>query len=418
VWDAIAYDPELGMIYFGTGNGVAWNRDIRSPGGGDNLYLSSIIALDAGTGEQKWYYQTTPGDNWDFDSASHLILADLKIHGKDRKVVMQAPKNGYFYVLDRKTGELLSATKFADNVTWAKGVDLKTGRPIEVEGQRYEKEMAVVAPSAFGAHNWQPMSFSPKTGLVYIPAQEVPGAYERDPKFKIEEGGVNTGIRWERFRDLNRTLVTGQLLAWDPVRQKEAWRVPYRVGWNGGTLATAGNLVFQGTSDGRFVAYSAREGKKLWEIVTGTGVIAGPMSYEIDGVQYVSVSAGWGGTFAQIGGDASTAGGTEPHGKVLTFALASRVGPPPPADPELAEGERLFHHYCTYCHGVRAISGTAVPDLRHSSEDVQKMFGQIVKNGIPATGMAGFGKWIGDAEIRKIQSYVRARAKEDVVRER
>lgn len=414
-WDAIVYDAELETIYFGTGNGVAWNRDIRSPGGGDNLYLSSIVALDAATGEQKWYYQTTPGDNWDFDSASHLILADLKIGGKERKVLMQAPKNGFFYVLDRKTGELLSAAQFADTVTWAKKVDLKTGRPVEVEGQRYDKGMAIVAPSAFGAHNWQPMSFSPKTGLVYIPAQEVPGAYERDPNFKIEEGFFNTGLRMERFKDLNRTIVRGHLLAWDPVKGKEAWRVPYQLAWNGGTLASAGNLVFQGTSDGRFVAYSADHGKKLWETVTGTGIIAGPMSYEVDGVQYVSVSAGWGGTFALAGGDASRAGGTEPNGKVLTFALASKVGPPLPQDPELAEGERLYHHYCVVCHGARAISGTSVPDLRHSTEDVQKIFGQTVKDGRPGTGMAGFGKWIGDAEIGKIQNYLRARAKEDVV---
>ncbi|HSD10302.1 MAG TPA: c-type cytochrome, partial [Candidatus Binatia bacterium] len=184
------------------------------------------------------------------------------------------------------------------------------------------------------------------------------------------------------------------------------------------TLASSGNLVFQGTSDGRFVAYSADRGENLWETVTGTGIIAGPMSYEVDGVQYVSVSAGWGGTFALAGGDASTAGGTEPNGKVLTFALASKVGPPLPQDPELAEGERLYHHYCVVCHGARAISGTSVPDLRHSNEDVQKVFAQTVKDGRPGTGMAGFGKWIGDAEIDKIQNYVRARAKEDVVRVR
>jgi quinohemoprotein ethanol dehydrogenase len=174
--------------------------------------------------------------------------------------------------------------------------------------------------------------------------------------------------------------------------------------------------VFQGTSDGRFVAYSADRGKKLWEIVSGTGIIAGPMSYEVDGVQYVSVSAGWGGTFALAGGNASTAGGTEPNGKVLTFALASKVGPPPPQDPELAESERLYHHYCVVCHGAGAISGTSVPDLRHSNEDVQKIFGQIVKDGRPGTGMAGFGKWIGDAEIGKIQNYIRGRAQEEVVR--
>ncbi len=409
-WDSIVYDPDLKMIYAGTGNGVAWNREDRSPGGGDNLYLSSIIALDAETGEMKWHYQTTPGDSWDFDSCQHLILADLDVKGKKRQVIMQAPKNGFFYVLDRKTGELLSAEKFADKVTWAKKVDLKTGRPIENAGQRYEKESSIVQPTPFGAHNWHPMSFSPKTGLVYIPAQEAIADFERQKDFKYVPGSWNIGLNLQKFKDLTRKLVSGHLLAWDPVKGKEAWRAQYRQIWNGGTLATAGNLVFQGTADGRFIAYSADKGKEVWDVRSGGGIIAGPMTYMVDGVQYVTVSVGWGGAFALVGGDAAAAGGVKAGGKVLTFALSKEGEKEPPQDAEIVEGEKLYHHWCSACHGAAAVSGGVLPDLRDLAEDKQKVFPQITKVGIPGTGMTGFGKWLTDYQVKAIQKYLRKRA--------
>jgi len=416
-WDAITYDPELNLIYFGTGNGVAWDRDTRSPGGGDNLFLTSIIAVFADTGKVKWHYQLVPGDTWDFDACQQLMLADLKIDGKTRKVLMQAPKQGFFYVIDRESGKLISAKQYADKVTWAKGIDMKTGRPIENPGQRYEKgKTSLVQPSAFGAHNWHPMSYSPKTGLVYIPAQETGGAFAKEEGFKEKPGIWNLAIDLNQFRALNRTNAgAGHLLAWDPVKQKAAWRVQHNYLWNGGTLATAGNLVFQGTSDMRFVAYSADKGKKLWEMPVETSIIAGPMTYMLDGVQYVTVSAGWGGAFALVGGDGALATGAKPGGAVLTFALASKapVIGPLPSDADVEKGEKLYHSYCAVCHGAGGVSGSAIPDLRHSSEDVKKNMPLIIKNGLPGTGMAPFGKWVSDDEAKQIQKYIRALAAGD-----
>ncbi len=415
-WDAITYDPELNLIYFGTGNGVAWDRDTRSPGGGDNLYLTSILAVFADTGKVKWHYQLVPGDTWDFDACQQLMLADLNIDGKTRKVLMQAPKEGFFYVLDRETGQLISAKQFADKVTWAKGIDMKTGRPIENPGQRYAKGVSVVEPSAFGAHNWHPMSFSPKTGLVYIPAQATGGAFKKEEDFKIKPGVWNLAIDLNQFGALNRQNAgAGHLLAWDPVRQKAAWRVQHPFLWNGGTLATAGNLVFQGTADMRFAAYSADKGKKLWEVPVDSGIIAGPMTFMLDGVQYITVNAGWGGAFALIGGDAALATGSRPGGAVMTYALASKIPvvPAAPVDPEVARGELLYHSYCAVCHGAGGVSGGLTPDLRHSSEDVKKNLPIIIKNGIPGTGMAPFGKWVSDDDAKLIQKYVRARTADE-----
>ena len=427
VWDSISYDPTLGLVYVGTGNGVAWDREKRSPGGGDNLYLASILALDAKTGEQKWHYQTTPGDTWDFDSAQQMTLADLQISGKKRRVLMQAAKNGFFYVLDRESGELLSANRFAQ-VTWAKGVDLKTGRPIEAAGARYEKDPAVTKPTAFGAHNWQPMSFSPVTGLVYVPVNEVTGLYGQDPDFQIHTspGFVNLGIDLGVFKDFTRKLASGHLLAFDPVKGKEVWRAQYSTASNGGTLATKGNLVFQGTADGRFVAYRASDGKKLWETPVGTGVIAAPVTYLADGVQQVTIVAGWGGLFALFGGDAGAAAGVGPGGKVLTFALkkkedkqaapAEEVKQPTEADKRFARGERLYHYNCAACHGTAAISGGVLPDLRKSGSYVQQSFLQIVAGGIPDTGMPQFAPLLSKDEIEVIRSYVVEKGLRDGVR--
>jgi quinohemoprotein ethanol dehydrogenase len=210
---------------------------------------------------------------------------------------MQAPKNGFFYVLDRATGELLSADAYVP-MTWATGVDKKTGRPIERPEARYKEQLTIVKPGPFGGHNWQPMSFSPQTGLVYIPAQDPFFAYAGVKDFKYRPGAWNTGSDFGQLKVLPPVVPTGHLLAWDPVAQKERWRVPYKTIWNGGLLSTAGNLVFQGTADGRFVAYSADRGEKLWEVTVGTGIIAAPVTYEVDGVQYVSVMAGWGGAAA------------------------------------------------------------------------------------------------------------------------
>ena len=296
VWVATSYDPDLNLIYFGAGNGSVWNQNYRSDSQGDNLFLSSIIALNADTGAYVWHYQATPGEEWDYDAVQDLILADLSIDGTKRQVLMQANKNGFFYVLDRKTGELISANNFTP-VTWASGIDLKTGRPIENPGIRYDREPGKPVPQlpgAMGAHNWQSMAFNPKTGLVYIPAHEVGMVYTGLPPkdFKLIPRYWNLGIFPGTMPD-----VKGYLLAWDPVNQKEVWRVNYLGPWNGGVLTTAGNLVVQGNAAGDFGAYRADNGQKLWSTSTQSPVMAAPVSYAVDGEQYIAVLAGWGGIY-------------------------------------------------------------------------------------------------------------------------
>ena len=413
VWDSMAYDPDLGLLYVGTGNGSPWVREIRSPKGGDNLYLSSILALDPRTGDVRWHYQTTPGDTWDFTATQHIILADLEIDGKKRAVAMQAPKNGFFYVLDRKTGELLSAEKYVE-VTWAERVDLETGRPVEAENARFLEGLALLKPTAYGGHNWHPMSFNPKTGLVYLPTHDILGAYELDKDFEYKAGAWNTGIRLDHFKDFTRDIASGSLLAWDPVKQKAAWQIPYKTPWNGGTLTTAGNLVFQGTADGRFVAYRATDGKVVWQTPVSTGVIAAPVTWMADGIQYVTIVAGWGGAFALAAGDAAAAAGVQVDGKILTFALRPKLleraaATAEPLPPEVASGLEIYHGWCVQCHGAAAVGGGVIPDLRKSSEAIRENFAQIVRNGIPGTGMPAFREWLTDEQIGKIGAYVRHR---------
>jgi PQQ-dependent dehydrogenase (methanol/ethanol family) len=414
VWDSMAYDPDLNLLYVGTGNGSPWVRALRSPGGGDNLYLSSILALDPDDGRLVWHYQTTPGDNWDFTATQHMILAELAIDGRRRKVIMQAPKNGFFYVIDRQSGELLSAEPYVE-VTWASHVDPKSGKPVEVPGQDFREGLRFVKPTFFGGHNWQPMSFNPDTGLVYIPAQEVLGAYRRDPAFRVQDGEFNVGTDLNVFAAFGPPSANGHLLAWDPVRQREAWRVPLGMPWNGGTLTTAGNLVFQGTADGRFVAYSADEGRTLWVSHTGTGVIAAPITYEIDGVQYVSVMAGWGGAFALVGGTAAP-GAAKGPGAVLTYAIPESA--PTPAQFEalitqtgaLPAGERLYHTWCARCHGSGGVSASGLPDLREALPRLGESFDRLALHGLPGTGMPDMGRFIDESDATLIRRYLESRA--------
>ena len=425
-WDSMAYDPALNLLYVGTGNGSPWNQQIRSPKGGDNLYLSSIVALRPETGEYVWHYQTTPGDSWDYTATQHMILADLKIGGRIRKVLMQAPKNGFFYVLDRATGQLISAEAFAE-ISWAKGVDKKTGRPIEIPEARYKTNYSLHKPGPLGAHNWQPMSFNPMTGLVYIPAQDIPGFYSPDPKFKPRAGWWNLGLDFGPvLKDVPdpKQIPPGHLLAWDPIKQKEAWRVQYKMMWNGGTLTTAGNLVFQGTSDGRFVAYSADKGEKLWEVNVGIGIIAPPVTYELDGVQYVTVMSGWGGAFPLTGGYSYIPElNTVNVGRVLTFALnAKQELMPLPKIPMaavpaiesnasaemIAKGNTDFAMYCAVCHGAGAVGGGGLtPMLPVSKPAIFNMFDEIVLDGsLEDRGMPGFGKHISKTDSAAIRAYL------------
>jgi quinohemoprotein ethanol dehydrogenase len=433
VWDSMAYDPELNLLYLGVGNGSPWTRRTRSPGGGDNLFLSSMVALDADTGQYVWHYQTTPGDNWDYTATQHMILADLNLDGQTRKVIMQAPKNGFFYVLDRRTGEFISAEKYVQ-VTWATHVDKKTGRPAEDPAVAdYAKEPKLVWPSPYGGHNWQPMSFHPRTGWVYIPAQEIPFAYADDPNFKLRTRGFNAGILslpGPEDRDgVKQALevTSGKLIAWDPVKQKEAWRVDYEHPFNGGVLSTAGNLVFAGTADGRLIAYAADQGKELWQAAAQTGVIAPPITYTAGGEQYVAVMAGWGGALGLIGGDVAKATGVRSISRVLAFKLGGKASLPPrtpepplPEPPPLTasaervqKGRELYHQYCMFCHGVSAVGGGVIADLRHMNARTHRAFAGIVLAGLAPKGMPSFAGTLSAEEVRAIHAYIIKRAHDE-----
>src|SRR6202049_2897968 len=381
-WDALVYDPELDQVYFGTGNGSPWYDQIRSKG--DNLYIASIVAVRADNGEQVWHYQTTPGDSWDYDATQPLMLATLTIDGAQRRVVMQANKNGFFYVIDRENGKLISARPYA-SVNWATGID-SNGRPIENAAARKFKDATLVMPSAEGAHNWHPMSFSPTTGLVYLPVLHDTTMHAMIPHWKINMHDQTTG--YDRsyhgpVRDQYLKLKsTGRLLAWDPVAQREAWHVDMPAPKSGGTLATAGNLVFHGRSDGKLVAYRATDGKSLWEFDAGVGISAPPMTYTVDGAQYVAVESGWGGP--QVLGNRPAGKGNVGPGKLLVFQLGGTATIPPyqhvvkpvpmptfklaASKAEIEEGRKLFANPCARCHGGEAISGGSVPDLRYATD--------------------------------------------------
>ena len=452
VWDSMAYDPALNLLYIGVGNGSPWNQVVRSPGGGDNLYLSSIVALNPDDGSHVWHYQTTPGDTWDYTATQHMILADLEIEGETRQVIMQAPKNGFFYVLDRRTGEFISAEAYVP-ITWASHVDPETGRPVETENARYQLasplaalppeeqlaameamtaeqlEVALHKPSPYGGHNWHPMSYSPATGYVYIPALDVPFAFGNEPAFVYEEGRWNLANDWNLNAPTGVAaidskidgLLRGHVSAWDPVAQKEVWRIQHPRTWNGGLLATAGNLLFQGNSAGRFVAYRADTGEELWSTAAYTGIVAPPISYEVDGDQYVAVVAGWGGAFPLT---AAAAEGYQlpARGRILAFKLGGTAELPPielppavlPEPPPLtasseqvALGKARYHQYCGVCHGPGVRSGGLLPDLRYMAPAKHLAFQEIVLEGaLQERGMVGFADVLDAAEAEAIHQYI------------
>lgn len=432
VWNSMVFDPELNLMYVGTGNGSPWSHAKRSPAGGDNLYLGSIVALNPDTGKYVWHYQETPGDNWDYTSVQDLILADLKIDGRLRKVVMHAPKNGFFFVVDRTNGKFISAKNFVD-VNWATGYD-KNGRPIEVAGARDRTRPYDSVPGPFGAHNWHSMSFNPDLGLAYIPAQNVPLTLGEDPSWQKHGSNVAgqpmSGTGWNTGMTINAQPPTskpfGRLIAWDPVRQKEVWRQEHAAPWNGGTLTTAGGLVFQGTADGRFVAYHAQTGERLWESPTGTGVVAAPITYEVDGRQYVSIAVGWGGVFGlfQRATDRAT------PGTVYTFAVGGKAPMPAFAkyplgelvagvnyDPaHVQEGTALYVSHCVFCHGVPGVDrGGNIPNLGYSSPEILRHLDRwVFKGPAMAKGMPDFTGKLTPEQVEKIKAFVQGTA--DAVR--
>lgn len=428
VWDSITFDQDLNRIYLGTGNAGPYDASERSPGGGDNLYTSSIVALDADTGRYAWHYQTTPRDTWDYDATQQITLADLVIDGQKRKVLMQAPKNGFFYVIDRTTGKLISASGYA-KVTWAERVDLASGRPIEAPDARWEGGDATVWPGTMGAHSFQSMSFSPKSGLVYIPYMQLGTHFHKGKPLPnafvlgdLSIAGVQAGPEDDR----------GELIAWDPVQQKVRWQVPLQTIWNGGTVATAGNLVFQGTGDGYLRAYDSESGKELWHFNAGLGIIAPPMTYAVNGKQYVSILVGYGGS-AAVWGKLMQAGWkfSDPPRRLLTFRLDGRAVLPAATGPdwsvsalddpslrvtdaEAQQGRGLFNLMCATCHGLDLnAAGGPGPDLREShlalSEDglwAVVHDGAFISRGMPQIAI------LERPQLHLIYSYIRSGARQ------
>jgi quinohemoprotein ethanol dehydrogenase len=439
VWDNITYDPEFDRIYIGTGNGSPWNAEVRSAGHGDNLFICSIVALDARSGRYVWHYQTTPGDRWDFDATQNMVLADLAIKGHARRVLMQANKNGFFYEIDRSNGRLIAAEKFT-TVTWAAGIDGNTGRPIEAAHVRYENGPVLIRPSAAGAHTFPPMSFNPGTGLVYIPTIKQglrigpPGNQDDLENFESPQRRYFPVVAVTAdFPVVDPDDATTSLLAWDPVTQQKRWEVNYPDSfWNGGTMTTAGALVFQGTGRGKFLAYDAKTGAALWTFDAGLGIVGAPVTYEVGGTQFVALLVGYGGS-AGGGGKMFDTGWrfNEQPRRLLAFALDRRTSLPATAPPrftvhavddpalqidarQAAEGSRLYHFSCSSCHGGQLQStGSIAPDLRESVLALNwPSFRSVLHDGLLAS--AGMPKYdeLSDEDLRSIYLYVRQGSRE------
>jgi len=428
----MAYDPELNLLYIGTGNGSPWNREIRSPEGGDNLYLSSIVALNPDNGKLVWYYQTTPGDSWNYTATQPIILADFEINGVTRKILMQAPKNGFFYVIDRTSGEFISAKPYV-YVNWAKEVDSETGRPIETSFSRFKDINAIISPHTSGGHNWHSMAYNQETGLVYIPAREGSKTFGQNKNWEFfnDARSWNTGMGFDAnssvYEDSLIGPTIGKLIAWDPIKQKEVWSVERTSSWNGGVLSTS-DLVFQGTGEGDLVAYEATTGKQLWSFPLQTGIVASPITYMVDGVQYITIVAGWGGGLAvwvkfteQIN-----------PGAIYTFKIGGKENKPEfPTEPpkqlvyldfdatteQLNHGGQLFDRYCSHCHvfgrNCNNCHGDGViPNLSYSSPEIFKAFHEIVGEGMFLyQGMPKYNDRLTEQDITDIKNYILSNAK-------
>lgn len=428
VWNGMTFDAELNRVYIGVGNAGPYDALKRDPGStGDNLYTSSIVALDANSGAYIWHYQESPREAWDYKATPNIVMATLNLGGKPQKVLMHVPTNGFFYVLDRQTGKLLSAEAATINTLY-KGIDIKTGRPIENENIRYDKGDLEFWPGSIGGHNWQPMSYNPQLGLVYIPMNQIGARFYRGEQ---SQNAFNVmGLMAEPIIKKEGDG-KGSLIAWDPVTQREVWKVQHDHLWNGGTMATAGGLVFQGTADGWFRAFDGRNGKEVWKFDAGLGIVGAPASYTAGGKQFVSVLVGYGGTTAAYGEFMNVGWkyGAQPR-RLLTFALDGKAtipaSPPPdktvkalddPAlvlnDADVKAGWGLSIR-CAACHGVGMQSaGTPGPDLRESAialklEDLSTLLkqGTLIERGMPRFQM------LTDEQIRQIHAYIRSRARD------
>ena len=418
--------PVTGYVLVGTGNGAPWPAEIRSPGNNDNLYLASMVALKADTGEYVWHYQMTPHESWDYDATQQITIADLQIGGQKRHVAMQANKNGFFYILDARDGKLLSAQPFIPGVNWASGVDLATGRPKMNPEARYDAtgKGFFVVPTPGGAHSWHPMSFDPLTGLVYIPAMigNYPMVAQREDDNPMGQKLSISMVKGFAMYDqpgAPKRMNAGALLAWDPVNQREAWQVPFEGGRGGGTMSTASGLVFQGNSKNQeFAAYRASNGEKLWSMPVQTGIVAGAVTYEVDGEQYVAVAAG-----ARLGGNYYAPN----YSRVLAFKIGGTASLPPVVDPPpqvlnpppafgtkamLAHGAETYSRFCGTCHGTDGQSRGMFPDLRYSAAlGSPELFNSIVLDGaLSANGMVSFKRALKQDDVDSIRAYMVSRA--------
>jgi quinohemoprotein ethanol dehydrogenase len=432
-WDSINYDPELGLIYVGTGNGGPDAQLYRSPGRGDNLFLCSIVALDAKSGAYRWHYQMVPEEDWDYTCTASIVQADLTIDGTPRKVLMQAPKDGFFYLIDRTNGQFISAKNHVP-VTWTSGIDPVSGRPTINPQAHYGTDPVLITPGPGGGHNWFPMAYSPDTGLAYFPQYEGWFVYALDPDFKPKpfrsNGGWGgySGAALKKRQELQKIADSREqaaLIAWDPVKQEIRWRVPLPRHGNGGVLATAGNLVFEGTTRQTFAAFRATDGKQLWEMPVQSSPVAGPITYAIDGEQYVAVNAGFGGGAAQIERSIGRAE-NRAAARLLVFRLGGKAQLPPlaPAPPipdppplrateeTVQKGAAIYARTCAQCHGPLAVGG--VKDLRQMSPQVHAQFNDIVLKGLRVQkGMASFANLLSVDDVDAVHAYLISRAQED-----
>ena len=451
-WDTIVYDPKTNLLFFGTGNGLSWSQSIRDPKGGDNLFVSSIVALDADTGKYVWHFQETPGDEWDYDNTNPLMVADLNIKGKKVHALMQAPKTGFFYVWDAKTGKLISAEKYAP-ANWATKIDLKTGRPVENPAARYSTtKAAIVQPAPLGAHNWHPMSYSPRTGLVYIPVTESSTGFQSaDPeKFKVTNPrAYNTGTlsASPQITELynqpgapERGNIRSYLEAYDPVNQKIVWKVPNRVYGASGTMVTASDIVFSGNHDGEFAAYDARTGRMLWRTNTQSRTVAAPSTYTIDGEQYVAILVGARGL---PDGAVRTVKDSANNSRILVYKLGGKaklpttaVTPPGPAtasaapaggartlnpplltgnNEQVIDGQTTYGRLCAGCHGANVMADKTAPDLRMTPllRDLKGWTDVIVGGARTQGGMPSFKGTLDNHDAENLFHYVISQANKD-----
>ena len=426
VWEGMTYDHELDRLYIGVAGGTPWDPTMRSPGGGDNLFLCSIVALDAKTGRYIWHYQTVPGDAWDYDASMPILLAKIQLEGEERSVLMQAPKNGFFYVLDRESGELISADNYV-YVNWAESIDIQSGRPIEIPEARYYEQPsgeAEVFPSIWGGHSWQAMSYSPKTGLVYIPALNFPSVFKKERGAAM--GGVSVDLYGYDPLDTDLPKDLGKLIAWDPVEQKEKWSVDHRLPFNGGTLATAGGLIFQGNANGELTAFDDLSGQEAWSYKLGSAVQAAPVTYSVGGKQFILIAAGWGGsprTMVPLFAATSQAKGPS---RLFAFYLDGdqdvprslteiRTATPAPIAPkptfDTQRGALLFESTgCSMCHGQGAVGAGrmgSIPDLRLISKATYDDWLEIVIEGRRSSlGMLSFKDQLRTVDALAIRDFV------------